>query len=257
MSNSVLHKARRALIPDTWWARIRYGQRFERVAGPLTYNQDGLATVHNADFMREPRFARAYALGRATGSWGVSDVHWRAYVACWAAERALQFEGDFVECGVNRGGLARAIIDYTRFDETSRRFFLLDTFAGLVDEHISDEERALGRHAGGYAECFEDVRETFSPFPNVVLVRGSVPGTLPAVSAGRIAFLSLDMNCALPEIAAAEHFWDRLASGAAILLDDYGWPGHIVQKEAFDRFAARRGLSVLGLPTGQGLLFKP
>jgi hypothetical protein len=221
------------------------------------YNQDGLACIHNADFMHEPRFAHAYALGQATGSWGLSQVHWRAYVACWAAERALQFEGDFVECGVNRGGLARTIIDFTGLDQTGRRFFLLDTFSGLVDKYISDEERALGRRAGGYEECFDAVQKTFAPFRNVVLVRGAVPSTLAEVTAERIAFLSLDMNCAPPEIAAAEHFWDRLSTGSVVLLDDYGWPGHIVQKRAFDDFAARRNASVLGLPTGQGLLFKP
>ena len=257
MSRAVLSRIRRSLISDDRWSRLRNVGRFERVLGPLTYNQDGLATVHNADFMTEPRFARAYALGRATGSWGVSAIQWRAYVACWTAERALGLDGDFVECGVNRGGLARAIIDYTGLDRTGRRFFLLDTFAGLVDRYITDEERALGRTAGGYEECFEAVQRTFAPFANVVLIRGAVPDTLQQVSAEKIAFLSLDMNCAPPEIAAAEHFWERLSSGAAVLLDDYGWPGHIVQKRAFDEFASRRGVNVLALPTGQGLIFKP
>jgi len=257
MSTSVLNRLRRLLISDDAWARMRNIGRYERVLGPLRYNQDGLATVHNADFMTEPRFARAYALGRATGSWGVSEVHWRAYVACWAAQRALDLEGDFVECGVNRGGLARAIIDFTGVDRTGRRFYLLDTFAGLVDKYISDEERALGRTGGGYEECFDAVQKTFAPFANVVLVRGAVPETLTQVAADRIAFLSLDMNCAPPEIAAAEYFWERLSSGAVVLLDDYGWAGHIVQKRAFDRFAEQRGVAVLGLPTGQGLLFKP
>ena len=50
------------------------------VPGPLTYNQDGLATRHNCDFMHEPRFAEAYRLGKSTGSWGDSEIHWRAYV---------------------------------------------------------------------------------------------------------------------------------------------------------------------------------
>ena len=33
------------------------------VQGPLAYNQDGLATQHNADFMRDPRFLEAYRHG--------------------------------------------------------------------------------------------------------------------------------------------------------------------------------------------------
>jgi len=69
--------------------------------------------------------------------------------------------------------------------------------------------------------------------------------------------LHIDMNCTLPEIAAAEYFWDRLVSGAAMLLDDYGHGGHEEQKYAFDGFAKRKGVEILSLPTGQGLIIKP
>ena len=34
----------------------------------LTYDQDGLMTVTNADFMTDDRFARAYKKGEETGS---------------------------------------------------------------------------------------------------------------------------------------------------------------------------------------------
>jgi hypothetical protein len=60
-----------------------------------------------------------------------------------------------------------------------------------------------------------------------------------------------------PEIAAAEYFWDKLVSGAVVVLDDYGFELHEPQKRAFDFFAEKRGVQVLCMPTGQGLLFKP
>jgi O-methyltransferase len=66
------------------------------------------------------------------------------------------------------------------------------------------------------------------------------------------------MNNKIPEIAAAEYFWDKLVSGAVIVLDDYAWGGyHMGQKLAFDEFAAKRGVEVLSLPCGQGLIIKP
>ena len=34
---------------------------------PLSYKQDGLATAHNCDFMKDERFMRAYHQGEATG----------------------------------------------------------------------------------------------------------------------------------------------------------------------------------------------
>ena len=41
-----------------------------------------------------------------------------------------------------------------------------------------------------------------------------------------------------------------------IVFDDYGWTGYRGQKRAADIFMRDRGLSVLELPTGQGLVVK-
>lgn len=233
------------------WKRLRL------VDGPLTYNQDGMATQHNCDFMKSRRFQRAYLEGKTTGSWGASDIQWRAHIACWLAQRAMGLEGDFVECGVNRGGLARAVMEYTGFRDVTRRFFLLDTYCGVPDVSLNPAEKELGRVSGGYSECYDDVCATFASYRNVVIIRGIVPYTLGQVDTQRVAYLSLDMNCVEPEIEAANHFWPLMSSGAAILLDDYGWNGHIEQKKAFDEFARERGIEVLTLPTGQGLIFHP
>ena len=85
----------------------------------------------------------------------------------------------------------------------------------------------------------------FHPIPEKRQVMGS-----------RVAFLSLDMNCTIPEIGAAEYFWQRICSGGIIILDDDGHTLHCEQQKAFDHFARDRGVRVLALPTGQGLIFK-
>lgn len=146
---------------------------------------------------------------------------------------------------------------YIAFERLPKRFWLLDTFCGLPEKYLSKEEQALGIQAGGYDECYHEVVKTFEDFDNVSIIRGAVPDTLDQVSAEKICYLSLDMNCAEPEIAAAVFFWDKLVSGAVVILDDYGWKKHIHQKLAFDEFARERGVQVLALPTGQGLIFKP
>jgi len=225
--------------------------------GPATYNQDGLLTAHNADFMQEPRFAAAYKAGKQTGSWPFGDIHWRVYILCWAANRAVSLPGDFVECGVNRGGFALTITKYVNFETLPKNFYLLDTFEGLVEKYISPEEHARGIRPGGYEECYSAVQKTFAPYPNIKIIKGVVPETLPLVEAEQISFLSIDMNTRDPEIAAAEFFWDKLVSGAIMIVDDYGWRKHYEQKIAFDEFARYRGVQVLPLPTGQGLIFKP
>jgi O-methyltransferase len=221
-----------------------------------SYCEDGLATVHSCGFVDDPQFRTAYEKGVQTGSW--DGIRWRAHVYSWLALQAFRLPGDFVECGVNRGGYARMTFEYLPLASSSKKFYLLDTFNGFALDLMSEDEIARGiPQAYDYNECFEEVRNTFAPFPNAILVRGTIPDTLSQVPSREIAFLSIDMNCVEPEIAAAEYFWDRLVPGAFMLLDDYGHPLHIEQKRAFDAFAAQRNLKILHLPTEQGLIMKP
>ncbi len=238
--------------------RKLWSGRYDLLRGPTTYNRDGLATRHNADFIDDPRFAKAYAAGKATTSWYDSDLQWRVHTLCWAADRGCRLEGDFVECGVNRGGYSRSVMEYVGFNGLSKKFYLLDTYAGLVDKYLTPEEKSRGLAAGTYQECYEHVKKVFAEFPSAVIIRGAVPETLAQVPTKKIAYLSIDMNSSVPEIAAAEYFWPKLVSGASMVLDDYGFtPRHYAQKHAFDQFAAAKNLPLLTLPTGQGLIIKP
>lgn len=221
-----------------------------------TYDNDGLRTLHNCDFLQDPLFREAYRLGRATDSWHGYDIEWRAYVVCWAAAKGRDLEGDYVECGVNRGGYSRAAMHYIDFANLpGKKFYLVDTYEGIPEEFLPEEHREL--FEGRYPECYEEVVRTFAPFENAVVVRGVVPRALAEVGAEKVCYLSIDMNCAAPEAAAAEFFWDKMSSGAVMVLDDYGFSQFIRQKHAFDAFAREKGVAVLSLPTGQGLIFKP
>jgi SAM-dependent methyltransferase len=228
------------------------------------YDQDGLRSIHNHEFMDDPAFRKAYARGvRAAGD--DYQWHWRVHVGLWAAASAARLEGDFVECGVNRGFLSSAIMDYLNWDSLGKHFYLLDTFRGLDERFVSPADRASGAvdknrkslASGFYVQGIEEVRANFSQWKNVSLVEGAIPETLPQVHAEKIAYLHLDMNCSPPEIAAIRFFWERLVPGAFVLLDDYAYYGYLSQKIAMDRFAQEKGIKILSLPTGQGLLVKP
>jgi hypothetical protein len=225
-----------------------------------TFVADGMATLHRSDFLFDPRFQRAYAAGLATGHRFGENLHieWRVYVACWAAEHALRVGGDFVECGVNTGILSRAIVEYVDFGARSDRiFWLLDTFKGIPEESALPEEQDLVAGMNTlYDDCLAQVETTFAPYDNVRIVPGLVPGTLGCVTSERIAFLSLDMNNVQPEMAALDFFWSRLVPGGVVVLDDYGFAGHELQRLGMDELAAELGTTILALPTGQGLIFK-
>jgi O-methyltransferase len=254
-----MKKIAKRVLPDRIVRALRI-LKGDDVESPseLTYDQDGLSTQHNCDFMFEDAFVNAYSAGEKLDSWFGGKVHWRVHVLFWAATRALELEGDLVECGVHRGGFSKAVAEYLDFGKlVDRRFYLLDSFEGMSADQLTGEEIENQLLDYPYASDFEAVTEAFRTYPNVVIVKGRIPESLSEVAAERVSFLSIDLNNAAPEIAAAKFFWDKLVSGAAMILDDYGWKKHIVQKRAFDEFAKHRGVPILSLPTGQGLILKP
>lgn len=187
---------------------------------------------------------------------GELDIRWRAHVICWAAQNALRLKGDFVECGVNTGICSLLAMNYIDFQLLSdRKWYLLDTYCGLVDGQGHSKEHVTAVNKS-YPDCYELAKKNFSPYSNAVLIRGVIPDTLPQVPSEKIVYLHIDLNCAYPEIEAAKFFWDKLVTGAIIVLDDYAYSGYTKQKEAWDIFAHSKGYSVLSLPTGQGMLVK-
>ena len=228
---------------------------------PVYYARDSLFTTNNDQFRQSPSFQAAYARGVKAG--GVDPhIEWRVHVALWAARQAARIPGDFVECGVNAGFLSSAIMQHLNWANASKRFFLVDTFAGpVVSQYSADEVRggrldaardAMAR--GAYVTDLERVRANFREWPRVEIIQGAVPEVLTALPVRQVAFLHIDMNCAAPERAALEFFWESLAPGAIVLLDDYAYFGYQSLTAAIDELAARLGFEVLSLPTGQGLI---
>jgi hypothetical protein len=251
----VIKRLLKAVLAKAGYAVIRKQGR---------YMQDGLFTVHNDHFRRDAQFRAAYRRG-IEASMGVDPAfEWRVHIALWAASTALRVPGDFVECGVNAGFISSAIMRRLEWETTDRRFLLIDTFDGPVLRQFSRAEMAKGRlklaeaaiAAGAYVTDVSRVRRNFSEWPNVIVVQGEVPQILSSVEVDAIAFLHIDMNCALPERATLEYFWDRLSLNGVVLLDDYAYFGHEEQAEEMDRVAHRLGAEILSLPTGQGLIVK-
>jgi len=229
------------------------------------YDEDGLRTVHDASFTGNPGFVRAYQRGvRAAGG---ADYHWRwrVHIGLWAAATASRLDGDFVECGTNRGFLSSAIACRLEWDSLGKIFWLLDTFRGGDQGQASEAERRRGwetrntemLRSGFYVLDSTSVRANFAEWQNIRIIEGSVPETLARVEASDVAFLHLDMNCAAPEVAALEFFWDRLVPGALVLLDDYAYSGYPESKRSMDACSERLGVPIATLPTGQGILVRP
>jgi hypothetical protein len=228
-----------------------------RNATEKRYECDGLSTVHNHEFLSDSRYQRA--LRRAVqADPGLGYMTWRLHVALWASHHASRLEGDFVECGVNKGFLSSAIMDYLDWNTLNRSFFLFDTFEGIVPELLNQEELESGRldHNRLYQDTYEGTLANFAGYQRVHLVKGTVPGTLETTRIERVAYLSIDMNCAGADTAAFEHFWPKMPCGGIILLDDYAYCTFEETYRAFNKVASRLHIPILSLPTGQGLIIK-
>lgn len=239
-------------------SRKRNASSQRMAASDGAYDQDGLWSIHNHDFMTDKLFSKAYNRGCAADS--DHRIHWRIHIGIWAAVTASKLEGDFVECGVNRGFLSSAIMDFIDWNSMEKTFYLLDTFAGLAPDQSSAAELRKGEAMtakGYYCNGVDSIQRNFSQWHNIRIIQGTVPHTLDQVDTQKVAYLHLDMNCARPEAAAIEFFWNRLVTGAVVLMDDYAYRGYEPQKHALDHFASQRGLLIASLPTGQGLLLKP
>jgi len=243
-----------------------YLQRaLRRVAPKRFYCEDALITTHNHLFVDDPSFLKAYGRGVEAAQGLDRHNRWRINVALWLAGRCAEIEGDFVECGVNFGITSSAIMERFAWDKVGKRFWLIDSFAGLDKKQLTEKEKGTdftqgflkAKKTGFYTVDVEACRRNFSQWKNAIVLQGWVPQCLDQVTSEKIAFLHLDMNSSMPEIAALKYFFGKLARGAFVLLDDYGYSGGGALHHEWNNAANQMGIDILSLPTGQGLIHFP
>ncbi len=211
----------------------------------LFLSDNMLAWERNLGFLEDPVFMEAYQ--RHATHMLEQGIVWRTHVYAWCVKQALRRTGDMVECGCYKGTSVRIACDTVRFGEQKKKFYLYDLFEHQpgMPHHDMPEH---GPH------LYAQVKARFADLPQVKVIQGKVPDVLATHAPRKVAFLHLDLNQADAEVGALQFFWDRMTPGSYILLDDYGWRFYREQKLAADRFFALHGLSVMELPTGQGLV---
>jgi O-methyltransferase len=154
-------------------------------------------------------------------------------------------QGDFVECGVYRGGSAALLGTALNSSPLARELWLFDSFQGLPTADTIDGPSAatLGRKLVSNSE---DVRHLLDncgvPAGKSHIFPGWFNETLSGAPIRRVALLHLDADWYASTKQCLEHFYDLVSPGGVIVLDDYAeWPGC---KAALDEFAAKRSLNI-------------
>lgn len=170
--------------------------------------------------------------------------------------------GVFVETGVWRGGsVMAAALSFQRFGDTSREFYLYDTFEGMSEPSLRDAMIGNNYPAKRLWETFRNRREqerwmcyasleevrksvlsTSYPENKFTFVKGKVEDTLPGVMPEEISILRIDTDWYNSTYHALKHLFPLLSSGGVLILDDYGhWRG---AREAADQYFEEEKVSI-------------
>ncbi|MGA8303627.1 MAG: TylF/MycF/NovP-related O-methyltransferase [Thermoplasmata archaeon] len=218
--------------------------------------------VSPADAAFEPEFLEIFRKCR--------EYSQTSKVRMYALYKAVEYisrssvPGDFVECGVWKGGsvmlVARSLL---ALGQTDRRIFLYDTFEGMTrpgehDAWMKDGKPAspnlssdpnvgkVGRPASrapSLEEVRRNVESTGYPADKLVFVKGPVQATVPGVAPTSIALLRLDTDWYESTKHELTWLYPRLVKGGVLIIDDYGhWTG---AKRAVDEYFSQRRLELL------------
>ncbi len=179
---------------------------------------------------------------------------WRVHTLVWAIKSVMHLSGDFVECGVFRGFKSHFLCKYFDFETSDKQFWLYDTYEGIAEKY--SEGSPIIKEDHNKPKLFEFVQQRFSEYQNVNVVKGIVPDVFEQKLPEEVAYLHLDMNSYQAEIGALEILWDRMPTGAVVILDDYGLYSHRAQQQHEDEWFAMKGQAILELPTAQGVVIK-
>ncbi|MCL2289912.1 MAG: TylF/MycF family methyltransferase [Bacteroidetes bacterium] len=188
----------------------------------------------------------------------------RMYALYQAVKHVVKnnIEGDFVECGVWKGGssmLMAATLNH--FKCYTRKIYLYDTFEGMseptqhdvkydgdlaanmLNDNIEKKETAS---IWAYSPL-EEVKKNFTlinyPTENIYFVKGKVEDTIVKNQHDNIALLRLDTDWYESTYHEMTCLYPALTINGVLIIDDYGhWQG---ARDAIDQYIKENNLQLL------------
>ncbi|WP_217909627.1 TylF/MycF/NovP-related O-methyltransferase [Desulfosediminicola flagellatus] len=168
--------------------------------------------------------------------------------------------GDFVECGVWKGGsMLAASLTLDSLNIVDKELYLFDTFTGMTEPTESDidisgmdasdllkqEDRCQSSNIwciAGLSEVKKTMDKSDYPRNKIHYVVGDVIETLTTNAPEKISLLRLDTDWYESTKHELEVLFPRLATGGVLIIDDYGhWKG---AKKAVDEYFDKNSVEI-------------
>ena len=224
------------------------------------YNVVKLSTTPLEEYRNEPEFKELLSLCQPYTMTSTERMY-----ALYNATRYIldnNIPGDFVECGVWRGGSAMLVAKMLHTRRiTDRKIYLYDTFEGMsaptsndLDFRGKDAATLLQQNADQKETsvwCLADLNEvqhnmgmTGYTKENIIYVQGKVEDTIPAtIPAQGIALLRLDTDWYESTWHELVHLYPMLIEDGILIIDDYGhWEGC---RKAVDEYFKKENIHML------------
>jgi O-methyltransferase len=156
-----------------------------------------------------------------------------------------EIPGDVVECGVYRGGSAAILARRATHSQLGRTVWLFDAFQRMPPATANDGPEAgswVGNLTSSPRRVERLLRRTGADVSRVRIVAGLFQETFRATHIPQIALLNIDADWYESVKLCLETFYDAVAPGGIVSIDDYGlWPGC---RQAVDEFIQNRHLTI-------------
>ena len=178
---------------------------------------------------------------------------------CWIlyclATQSINTLGDFIECGVYKGGTASMLASLLGDSpqQHGKKLHLFDTFSGMPE---TDPTRDLHVRGDFGDTSLDSVKSRVGHSELVVFHSGTIPDTFSEMSSVKIAFAHVDVDIYESVMNSCSLIMPRLSIGGFLVFDDYGFPSCPGAREAVDEYFAQTPYVPLILPTGQAVIFK-
>lgn len=168
----------------------------------------------------DKEFQDAY---RAAKKYTMVDIY-RCYELFSLIKQIKKIEGSVLEVGVWRGGSSAIIQSALKQSGISKKFYIADTFAGVVKTSDRDHEYTDGEHAVYDLKYIHDLYEKLD-LPEPQILKGVFPDDHGDVIQEKIAFLHSDVDIYYSTKDIIEWVLPKLAKNAIVVFDDYGFSG--------------------------------